>query len=202
MNIYFIFSATPYRMGKFIRKLTGESYNHISISLDEELTQMYSFARRFYHTPFYGGFVKETLSRYHVNSITANIHVCRLQVTAKQYHSLSQLFSQMIQNEKHYSYNHLSALFSIFQHRVKVQDAYTCVEFCVHILQRLGFPVDTNKYCSIGNLEQLLRPYAVYTGPAPMAAGLDACYYDRKPIPHPFLSTAAEFFSLFKRLKK
>ena len=57
--LYVVFSATPYRMGKLIRFVTREPYNHVAISTEASLTRMYSFARRFYRTPFYGGFVTE-----------------------------------------------------------------------------------------------------------------------------------------------
>ena len=78
--IYVVFSSTPYKIGKTIRMLTGEKYNHVSISLDAELTQMYSFARRYYKTPFYGGFVKESLSRYQLNQNKATIKICKMGV--------------------------------------------------------------------------------------------------------------------------
>ena len=63
-SLYVLFSATPYRMGKCIRFITGEPYNHVSIATEEDLRECYGFARRYYETPFYGGFVTERPSRY------------------------------------------------------------------------------------------------------------------------------------------
>ena len=200
MNIYIIFSATPYRIGKFIRRFTGETYNHVSIALDEDLKQMYGFARRFYRTPFYGGFVRESLSRYHVGGNTADIRICQIPVTTQQHQMLSDYLSQMFDNREQYPYNHLSAALTPFRRPVAVQNAYTCVEFCVRILHDIGMDLAPGKYYTIGQLEQLLHPYTVYTGPAPEATEYDTEYYHRKPVPHPISATASAFFTLFKRL--
>lgn len=197
--IYIVFSATPYRMGKFIRRFTGEAYNHVSIALDEKLTRMYGFARRYYHTPFYGGFVRESLSRYHVNGNATQVRVCRIAVTSAQYEDLEQLLLQMEQDQEHYLYNHLSAAASIFRRPVKVCNAYTCVEFCVRILNELGIEADPERYYTVGQIETLLLPYSIYTGPIPDAREYDAVYYARKPLAHPTLTTLKAITELLRR---
>lgn len=197
--IYIVFSATPYRMGKFIRSFTGETYNHVSIALDRQLTRMYGFARRYYHTPFYGGFVRESLSRYHVRGKATDVRLCRLPVAAAQHEALEQLLLQMEQNQEHYLYNHLSAAFSVLRRPIKVKDAYTCVEFCVHILKDLGIDVDPDRYYTVGEVEQLLRSYEIYTGPMPEPQEYDAAYYARKPVTHPAFATINAITSLLRR---
>src|SRR5690554_1505697 len=58
-KIYVVLSATPTRIGLIIRTLTGSSFNHASISLTNDLSEMYSFARYHANNPFVGGFIKE-----------------------------------------------------------------------------------------------------------------------------------------------
>ena len=58
-TIRVVFSATPYRMGAFIRATTHSTYNHVSVSLREG-GALYSFARKYCNVPFCGGFVKES----------------------------------------------------------------------------------------------------------------------------------------------
>lgn len=200
-SIYVVFSSTPYRIGKCIRMLTGETYNHVSIALDPELTQMYGFARRYYRTPFYGGFVRESLSRYHVNGASADICICKLPVTPQQYRSLCLFLEGMHQNQEAYPYNHLSAAAAPLRKPVKVRDAYTCVEFCVQILYSLGIDLDPDKYYTVGDLEKLLHPYAIYAGPIPQSEDFDFGYYAEKPVAHPTHKTVRAFFSLFRRLR-
>lgn len=197
--IYIVFSATPYRMGRFIRAFTGETYNHASIALDRSLSRMYGFARRYYHTPFYGGFVRESLCRYHVNGKAADICICRLPVTGEQYAALEQMLERMEQDAENYLYNHLSAAAAPFRRPVKVKSAYTCVEFCVRILHDLGFDLDPEKYYTVGDLQRLLDPCTVYTGPIPEAQEYDPVYYARRPVRHPALVTVKAITALLHR---
>ena len=198
--IYVVFSSTPYKIGKTIRALTGEKYNHVSIALDAELTQMYSFARRYYKTPFYGGFVKESLSRYQLNQNKATVEICKIPVTKLQHERIRIRMRQMLRNSKRYLYNHISIFGTLVKRPVKTKGAYTCAEFCVLILNELGFKLDSKKYYTIGELENLLHEYAVYTGPIPDETDHDSEFYAKKPIPHPALKTIKDFLKLFPRI--
>lgn len=197
--VYIVFSSTPYRIGKFVRRLTAEPYNHVSIALDAELTQMYSFARRYYHTPFLGGFVKESLSRYCPKDTPARIRICRLPVSAEQHQQLSELLTEMYLHNEQYLYNHLSAGMAVFRQRIKLRDAYTCAEFCVQILNKLGINTVPDKFHTVGQLERLLRPYAVYTGTAPEFQEFDKEYYAPKPVLHATTATVRDYITLFTR---
>lgn len=199
--VYIVFSSTPSRIGKLIRSFTGEDFNHVSIALNPELTQMYGFARRYYRTPFYGGFVRESRSRYCHNGITANIRICKLPITPVQYETLANFLEGMHQNQESYPYNHLSAAAALFRRPVKIQDSYTCIEFCVQVLYSLGIQLDPDRYYTVGQVEQLLRPYSVYTGPMLPPTEYDHAYYARRPISHPTTATVTEFIRLLKRLK-
>ena len=197
--LYIVFSSTPCRMGAFIRRCTGNDFNHVSIGLDRTLEPLYSFARRYYHTPFYGGFVRETLSRYCIHGQAATIRVFRLPVTQDQASALDRKFAQMLTNQDTYLYNYLSALAVPFKKTVPLSNAYTCIEFCVHILHSIGLPLMPGSFYSLRDLETLLHPYELYTGLAPTPKSYDFSYYAAKPLLHPLCSSANAFFKLFKR---
>ena len=197
--LYIVFSSTPYRVGKCIRRFTGEEYNHLSISLEESLIPMYGFARRYYHTPFYGGFVQESLSRYCVNGETAHIKICRLPITREQYDFLQHKLSAMYAQREHYLYNHLSLITVPFGRLIPVKDAYICVEFGVKILHEMGIDLNPRKYYSVGDVEKILEPYAFYTGPIPEGT-YDEAYYQEHPLPHPTLTTLRSVLALLPRL--
>lgn len=199
--IYVVFSSTPYKIGKLIRKVTGEAYNHVSISLDKDLTQMYSFARRHYRVPLYGGFVHESRSRYHVKGIATEICLCALPVTARQYATLNNLLQDMHRRSRFYIYNHLSALGAVIHKPIRARDAYTCVEFCVRVLRELGVDIQPNKFYSVGDIQTLLAPYIVYSGTMPEPDNFDESYYAENPVPHPTLTTLREMLRLLPRLK-
>ena len=63
-NVYVIVSATELKTGKIIRFFTRYKYNHVSITLYEDLRYMYSFSRYYKKPSLYAGFVKELMLRY------------------------------------------------------------------------------------------------------------------------------------------
>lgn len=200
--LYIVFSATPYTMGKVIRGFTGEAYNHVSIALDENLDRMYGFARRHYRTPLYGGFVRETRSRYHVKGQASQIRICRLPVSEEKYQALEQRLAEMHSRQHLYLYNHLGALAAMVHRNFPLRDAYICVEFVVEVLlQAKAVPgLQPGKYYSVGTLQELLAPYALYTGPMPETDSYDEAYYASKPVPHPILTTLKNMLALLHRL--
>lgn len=199
--VYIVLSCTPNKMGKMIRKVTGEAYNHASIALDEDLSRMYSFARRYYETPLYGGFVKESLSRFHQEGQSSEIQIYKLPVPREKYVALEQLLEEMHRNSARYLYNHLSALTSVFHFRACAKDAYTCSEFCVDILKELGMDIDNKRSYSVCQIGKFLESYHIYTGPIPLGAP-DEDFYAKKPVPHPFFTTLRDMGKLIPRLGK
>ncbi len=200
--LYIVFTSTPYKLGTLIRKVTHEKYNHISISLDQELTSMYSFARRYYRTPFYGGFVQETLSRYHVNDKSVKLQVCKIPVSDPVYERICKKLKDMVTNNNTYTYNYYSAVASLFKKRLPIDNAYTCVEFCVEILQLAGLPLDLQKYYAIGDLVKLLHPYRIYEKTIKTKCRCENQFFCRKPVPHPVLESVSSIYHLSVKMIK
>lgn len=198
--IYVVLSATPYKIGKFIRKFTGSEYNHASIALDEGLTDMYSFARRHCRVPLYGGFVKESSSRFCPKGVNSMVKFHRIPVSQEAYNALEGRIQSMYQDKEHYLYNYFSFLSVPLHRSIPVQDAYTCVEFCVDVLDTVGFPVSSGRYYSIDDLISVLDPYTVYTGPMPQRSQFDADFYASRPLPHPLLTSVISILSLVPRM--
>ena len=59
-QLYIVISQTGTLLSRILKALTGAEYNHASISLSEDLEEMYSFGRRYPYNPFWGGFVMES----------------------------------------------------------------------------------------------------------------------------------------------
>lgn len=197
--IYVIFSATPYRVGRIIRGVTAAKYNHVSIALDQDFKQMYSFSRRFYRTPLYGGFVKESLSRFHVKGKQTHIRVFQIPTTPQQHAAIKKRIDNMLLQQHKYLYNHLSILMVPLKRQVKIPDAYVCVEFCVEILQQAGVNVRRDKYYSLSELERVLEPYSAFTGFMPETDEYDHAYFSKKPIGYPVFAASVSFAALLKR---
>lgn len=197
--LYVLFSATPYRMGRMIRFVTGEPYNHVAIGLEEDLRELYAFARRYYCTPFYGGFVTEHSCRYHHNGSTAQIRLCRVPVTEEQWQQLHRRMAHMRDRARHYLYNHLSAAAAPLHIKINVRDAYTCAEFTVSVLQELGLDFEVCKFYSIGDISRKLEKYRFYDGAFPVPPEEDTSFFAPHPIRHPLFASARDILKLFWR---
>lgn len=202
MNVYIIFSATPNKLGRFIRTVTAEDYNHVSIAFSEEPQTMYSFGRRYYQTPLWGGFVAETPERYHSGKRSAEIVICCLPVEQPQYQKLKDTLKIIEANKERYLYNHLSAIVAPLHCRLQPKNAYTCAEFCAHILGQLGFLENDTKFYSISALMQNLKPYEVYEGIMPTDGQARSDYFQKWSAIKALRLTARDFFALFGRLRR
>lgn len=195
--LYVLFSATPYRMGYWIRRITGEPYNHVAIATEETLNELYAFARRYYRAPFYGGFVREHPSRYHHNGITAQVRLYRLPLTERQWDILQALLGPMRRRPDRYLYNHLSALAAPLHRKIRVRDAFTCAEFTVSVLSALGFDFDPDRFYTIGDIARRLEEYHIYSGSYPANAEPDPAFFG--PVHHPLYASAKSFLRLLWR---
>ena len=166
--IYIAFLSTPYRMGKFIRKITDFPYNHMAISLSPKMKYFYSFSRHYKNAPFYGGFTKESVLRYRHKGETALIKICAVPVSEENYQDAKKRLVFIENHSEEYIYNMISAACFPFKTRVRIKRSFTCVEFVLNMLQKYAeIPAFKNKkFCSIKELSALLEDYKIYEGSA------------------------------------
>ncbi|NLL30406.1 MAG: hypothetical protein GX258_05050, partial [Clostridiales bacterium] len=61
-NLYIVLTRTNTVISNLIHIVTNDQYTHAAISLDKELNNMYSFARRNTYNPFVGRFRREDIN--------------------------------------------------------------------------------------------------------------------------------------------
>lgn len=198
-HLYIIFSATPYRIGRLIRFVTGEPYNHVSIATERDLTRMYAFARRHYRTPLYGGFVTEEPGRFHHNGSTAQIALYCLPLSGEQWEMLQNRLQHMQEQPRRYLYNHVSAALAPLHCKVSIPDAFTCAEFTVSILQELGFNFRSDRFYTIGQIEAALEGHLIYSGEFPVLPEENEAFFARRPLRHPIYASTRDILKLFWR---
>lgn len=165
--VYVVLSRTLTIPGKVIRKITGNSYSHASISLDEHLNEMYSFARFHYQSPLVGGFVHENMQSLSLGKEEeVAVKVFRIPVTKKQYRKIKKYIEYFKQNEGKYMYN-LFALV-LFPVRIKfpIRNSYICTEFVAYLLKESGIEADKLSNNRITPLQMIhaLKKYEYYDG--------------------------------------
>ncbi|MGK0467675.1 hypothetical protein [Clostridium sp.] len=137
--IYVVISRTPSSMGKMIRSLLKEKYNHASISLDESLSQMYSFCRLTVSNPLVGGIIREsgfTLTIGLKDDVPINIY--RIPVTPLQYEQISEFIYDTYNDAEIYYYNIFQAIGLISNKKHVMYKTYICTEFVMEALRHGG----------------------------------------------------------------
>jgi len=194
--IYIIFSRTNTGVGRAIRVLTHNGYNHTSVSLNGKIDKMYSFARYHQNAPLVAGFVVETPSRYLANDQDIAVKVAKVPVSAKRYAFIEELVQKYETQTDRTLYNSLSALSSLVKHRVSIPDSYTCVEFAASLL---GY----DSLCTIRDLEKLLDKYVTFEGSYREAIGncsvYDDDYFDRLSPGTKYKQYVTRFYRLVER---
>ena len=201
--IYILFSATPYKTGSFIRKVLRNRYNHVALSFDEDLSNMYTFSRFHANAPFFAGFTKESFGRYEWHGNFSDIKVCRLHVSDKQNDLIKTHIQRMHRQKKVYVYNYYSAAMTPLHHRVRIRNAYTCVEFVGDILSMTDIGVKFGDFHSLPGLEKICAPFVVYEGSAQTYPGAKGWrgddFKEKMPISDGIMATVESFGRLTKR---
>lgn len=155
--LYVILSRTTTGTAKLIRSCTSSYYNHVSMSLKEDLSDIVSFARISIDTPMYGGFIAEPVERFLCDGSSIPIKVFRVEITKEKATKLEAFFSGAGHEDYGLLYNHFGALMTMFHLRWNIPGAYTCLSFASAVLGKA--------YRSIQALEQDLAPFEIYRGP-------------------------------------
>ena len=197
-HLYVVFSSTNCGIGRFVRFVTKNFYNHTSVSLDSNLSTLYSFARLHKNAPFYGGFVCESGLRYQGEPPT-KIKVAALPLTDEQYNKATLFFETMKKERNKYLYNLFAAINSPSHHKVNIPNTFTCVEFAIKTIDLLQIipEVNANNFYTINQLENILRDYVIYEDLFPQ----NNTQWGTDLYPHPLTPWQIVKYSLLTQLK-
>lgn len=137
--VYVFLTRTGTKVANIIGMVTGDRFAHASISLDRELTQMYSFGRRRVRNPLYGGFIKENIHR----GIFALFGDCqsvlyRLPVTDESYAIIENTLRIMHSRKFEYRYNFVGLFSCAFGVPTNTRTHFTCSQFVSWLLEYSG----------------------------------------------------------------
>jgi hypothetical protein len=165
--IYIIISRTPSSTGKIIRKFLKAKYNHASISLDESLSQMYSFCRLSVSNPLVGGIVRESVFTLTIGLKGAvPINVYRIPVTLEQYEVISKFIYDVYTDAEVYYYNFLQAIGIMSNKKHSVYKTYICSEFVMEALRQGGIKLTSVEAYKITPTDicEIMGQYIYYSG--------------------------------------
>lgn len=142
-KIYIILTHTGTVLSKIIKGFTKDEFSHVSIALDIELKEMYSFGRLNPYNPFWGGFVHEyidkgTFKRFY----KTRAKVYSLEITEQQYESIKNYIEQIKNNKENYKFNIIGLFAAGFHKKIKKQKSFYCAEFVKYVMEKADIKTD------------------------------------------------------------
>ncbi len=138
-TIYIVVSQTGTVLSRILKVLTHAKYNHASISLERDLSVMYSFGRVHPYNPLLGGFVRESV-RYGTFKRFSGTEavVLSMDIADETYcHMLSDV-EQMYRQKKRYHYNYVGLYAAAFGIELRHKRWFYCSEFVKYMLLKYG----------------------------------------------------------------
>lgn len=141
-EIYIILTYTGTALSRIIKTFTKDEFSHVSISLDIELKEMYSFGRLNPYNPFWGGFVHEyvdkgTFKRFY----NTRAKIYSLKVTEEQYENMKNTIKKIQKEKENYKFNIIGLFAAGFHKKIKKEQSFYCAEFVKHVLEKAN--IDT-----------------------------------------------------------
>lgn len=169
VDTYIMLSDTGSVLNRLIKSYTKIPYNHVSLALDEDLNEMYSFGRKFPRNPLIGGFVREYTDKgTYARFKDTKCLVCRMDITKEQYDKLVENIEHFKKRKRRYYYNILGIFTVLFNIPIRVPYGYVCTHFVSHVYERSGVKLFNKRSTLVSTVDfyQLdkLRLHKVYEG--------------------------------------
>ena len=164
-KIYFVLTNTGTILSRIIRAYTKDEFAHVSISLDSELQQMYSFGRLHPYNAFIGGFVHEyidkgTFKRFY----NTNSKIYELEIENEQYECLKQIIIDFQSNKEKYKFNLIGLLAVGFNIKYQKDNKYYCAEFIKYATEESGIRLDLPDLVRPENFKDIQGKKEIYQG--------------------------------------
>ena len=170
-KIYIILTYTGTILSKIVKIYTRREYSHVSISLNEDLTKMYSFGRINPYNPFSGGFVHEEIDKGTFKRFKkTKTKIYSLEISEEKYEKLESIIEQMKAKKNLYKFNVIGLLGILLNVKIKREKYFYCAEFVKYVLEQsqvlelpeLVKPEDFEKVSGISEIYRgVLREYRI-----------------------------------------
>ena len=129
---------------KFWNPYPGAQYSHISLSRDQHLNNMMSFARKEIHNPFHSGLVKEDIREglFQIHSSLNQIAVMEIPVMKEEYQQISDMMDFFWENREQYGFNFLGLMKMLLCGKgMESKNRYFCSQWVSTVLKECGIPL-------------------------------------------------------------
>lgn len=178
-KVYFVFTSSARTdFARAIMTYTNSNYYHVAVSLNEGLTNLYSFSPQIGQDKLSGGFTCEKIHSYKKNDY--DIHVSCMMITSEKYRQLLQEISAMMKYQRQTEYNYAGLINYVLGKREETNGyRMFCSQFIMYLFRKLGIDAIHKEPCftspeDIAGLGEDSGMYHLYDG--------RAAFYDKEKI--------------------
>ena len=164
-KIYIVLTHTGTTLSKIIKSYTKDAFSHVSIALDNELQEMYSFGRLHPYNPFWGGFVHEYIDKgTYKRFYKTKAKVYSYEVTEEQYEKLKNNIKQIEINKEDYKFN-IIGLFAVgFHKKIGKEKSFYCAEFVKYVIEKANINMELPTIIKPEDFKNLEGSQEIYNG--------------------------------------
>ncbi len=164
-KIYIVLTHTKTILSRLIKEFTKYEFSHVSISLDVELNQMFSFGRLNAYNPFWAGFVHEyinkgTFKRFY----QTRTKIYSLTITDEQYENIKKIINIIKSERKKYKFNIIGLVAAGVHKKIGNEHSFYCAEFVKYVIENAGIKTDLPDIVKPEDFENINGLEKVYEG--------------------------------------
>ena len=166
---------------KFWNRYMGDEYSHVSLSRDNTLNNMMSFARKDMKNPFNSGIVKEDIKQgmFALKPDKSKIAVMEVGVTKQQYEDIGKIMDYYWSRRDELGFNFAGLISMLFCARgIPAEDRFFCSQWVATVLQEAGLNLFN------GKAPHNIRPFDFYCllKDSIIYEGMAKDYYDKAKV--------------------
>lgn len=164
-STYIVLTYTGTWLSKVIKVYKKQDYSHVSISLDENLKEMYSFGRYNPYIGFLGGFVHEGIDKGTFKRFkNTDTLILELSLNKSQYKRLKKTLKTIEEQRKMLGYNAIGLLLSAANIKITRNNKFYCTEFVRYLLDEIKFKHNLPKIVTPDDFRNIDNVNIIYEG--------------------------------------
>ena len=164
-EIYIILTHTGTVLSRIIRCYTKDEYSHVSIALDKNLENMYSFGRLKPYTPLLAGFVQEYINKGTFRRFyNTQAKIFSMQITDEQYEKVRNIIEEFKANKSKYKFNMIGLCSAGFNIKIHPKNYFYCAEFVKYILDNVGIELGLPRVVKPEHFKDVKELKEIYAG--------------------------------------
>ena len=164
-KVYIVLTYTGTILSKLVRGYTNDDYAHVSIALDKELKEMYSFGRLNPYIPFIGGFVHESINKGTFKRFyRTKTKIYSLEVNEEQFEKICNIIEEFNEHKNTYKFNVLGLFCAAINLKIKRERCFYCAEFVKYVLDNSNLEVNLPDVVRPNDFNYLKNAKEIYTG--------------------------------------